>query len=85
MMIAAISMRDIIEQHKKEQTEDLDLREVLPKVYHEFLDVFSKKKSDLLPPHRKGDHQIVLEEGKQPDWLLRLYRMTQEEMDEIRR
>ena len=78
-------MRDIIDQHKKEETNDIDPRKILLEEYHEFLDVCSKKKLDMLPPHRKGDHRIELEEGKQPNWVPRLYRMTQEEMEEVRR
>ena len=85
MMIAAISMRDIIDQHKKEETNDIDPRKILLEEYHEFLDVYSKKKSDMLLPHRKGDHRIELEEGKQPNWVPRLYQITQEEMEEVRR
>jgi hypothetical protein len=33
----------------------------LPTVYTEFADVFSKKASDQLPPHRPYDHKIQLE------------------------
>jgi hypothetical protein len=34
------------------------LRKRLPKEYHEFLDVFSKKEADKLPPHRPYNHKI---------------------------
>ena len=84
-VIAAISMKDIVDQHKKEETEDIDPQHLLPEVYHEFIDVFLKIKSDTLPPYRKSDHQIELEEGKEPNWVPRLYRMTREEMEEVRR
>jgi hypothetical protein len=85
VQIAAISMRDIMDQHKKEETEDIDLEGLLPEPYHPFIDVFSKKKSDTLPLHRKGDFKVNLEEGKKPDWVPRLYQMTQEEMAEVKR
>jgi hypothetical protein len=44
----------------------VDPREKLPKEYHEFLDVFSKKEADKLPPHRPYDHKIQLKEGAEP-------------------
>jgi transposase InsO family protein len=49
---------------KHEPTEDeLDDELVLEKIppeYRDFLDVFSKKESDVLPPHRTIDHKIEL-------------------------
>jgi hypothetical protein len=33
----------------------------VPEVYHDFIDIFSKAASDLLPPHRSYDHKIILE------------------------
>lgn len=44
--------------------DEQEVLQVLPKEYHEFRDVFSKKASDQLPPHREWDHRIELEEGK---------------------
>jgi hypothetical protein len=39
-----------------------DLKNV-PKVYHEFADVFSRQKADTLLPHRDCDLKINIEEG----------------------
>jgi hypothetical protein len=39
-----------------------DLKDV-PEVYHEFADVFSRKKADTLPPHRDCDLKINIDEG----------------------
>ena len=36
---------------------------LIPKEYHEFADVFSKREAHQLPSHRPYDHRIVLEEG----------------------
>ena len=44
----------------------IDPREKLPKEYHEFLDVFSKKEADKLPPYRPYNHKIQLKEGAEP-------------------
>jgi Reverse transcriptase (RNA-dependent DNA polymerase)/RNase H-like domain found in reverse transcriptase len=56
-----------LEQYQKEEKEDMEevLRK-LPARYHEFVDVFSKKASDALPPNRGCDFKIELEEGKSP-------------------
>jgi hypothetical protein len=84
--IMAISMRDIMEQHEKDEVEEQDCREKLPKELQDLADVFSGKAANTLPPHREGvDHHIVLEEGKRPDWVPRFYRSTRAEMEEIRR
>jgi hypothetical protein len=42
-----------------------DLEQV-PNIYHEFADVFSKKKADTLPPHRDCDLHINIEEDAKP-------------------
>jgi hypothetical protein len=44
-----------------EETELQWLKRVLPKEYQEFADVFSKKASNQLPPHRTHNHKIQLE------------------------
>ena len=38
----------------------------LPKKYHEFLDIFSKKEANQLPPHRPYDYKILLKLGSSP-------------------
>jgi len=42
-----------------------DLSNVSSK-YHEFADIFSKTKAEVLAPHCPYDHKINLEEGAQP-------------------
>jgi hypothetical protein len=84
--IMAILIEDIIAQHKKDNVKEADLKEQLPPEYHDLVDVFLGKAANTLPPYRKGvDHYIELEPGKQPDWIPRFYRLTQEEIEEIRR
>lgn len=48
------------------QAEMSHLREVIPSDYHDFLDVFSKTKADVLPEHRATDHKIELTDNAQP-------------------
>ena len=43
----------------------MDLSDI-PKDYHEFTDVFDKKKADALPLHRSYDLKIEMEEGAVP-------------------
>ena len=42
--------------------------ELVPPEYHDFADVFNKKKADTLAPHRPYDLKISLEEGTSPPW-----------------
>ena len=42
------------------------LKELIPEEYHDLLEAFSKAGADQLPPRRKYDHAIELEEGKEP-------------------
>ena len=42
------------------------LKSQVPKVYHDYLDVFSKSKGMTLPPRRPYDHKIEVEPGMTP-------------------
>lgn len=59
-------------------------KDIVPIPYHEYLDVFSKKLADTLPPHRPYDHHIPLEDGKMPT-LGRVYRLSEIELDELQK
>ena len=56
-------MKDIKYQLNKVAKAPTDPKTVVPKEYHEFLDVFSKETLDTLSPHLKYDYQIHLLEG----------------------
>lgn len=62
------------------------LRQAVPKIYHDFLDVFSKAQSDALPPHRDVNHRIDLQDGKSPEELGHspLYKMSLDELEVVR-
>ena len=60
-----------------------EIRRLLPKAYHEYLDVFSKKEADTLPPHRPYDHRIELEEGTQPPFGP-IYKLSESELTALR-
>ena len=48
------------EQNEDQETIDL-IYTKLPAAYRKYIDVFSKRKSDQLAPHRLYDHKIILE------------------------
>ena len=54
-----------IQANSAKLAETPDLSNV-PSKYHEFADVFSKTKAEVLPPHCPYDLKINLEEGAQP-------------------
>jgi hypothetical protein len=75
--IFAATMRDIEKALEPKTT--IDPREKLPPEYHEFLDVFSKKEADKIPPHRLYDHKIQMKEGSEPPFGP-LYDMSRDEL-----
>ena len=78
VQIFSITLRDInIALAPKKHT---DPATKLPSEYHDFLDVFSRTKADVLPKHRPCyDHTIELMEGKVPTWSP-LYFMSTDEL-----
>ena len=82
--VFAVSLKDLQYQAEKEARAETDPKSVVPEEYHDFLDVFSKKNSDTLPPHRKYDHKIQLEEEQKPGHAP-LYKMSSEELDAVKR
>ena len=82
--VFAVSMRDLEYQAEKEAKPETNPRSVVSEEYHDLLDVFSKKDSDTLPPHRKYDHKIILEEQQKPGHAP-LYKMSPQELDAVKR
>jgi hypothetical protein len=56
----------------------------VPEEYHKHLRVFSRQEADRLPEHRPYDHNIILEEGKQPGFGP-LYGMSRNELEVLRK
>ena len=61
----------------KETAEELEQK--LPEAYKDYIDVFSKAASNVLPPHRQYDHRIQLT-GELPNYYSPLYKQTAEEL-----
>lgn len=64
------------------QSKDVDPALLLPKIYCDYLDVFSRKEANELPPHRPYDHAIDLLPGKEPPYGP-LYLMSRAESEEL--
>jgi hypothetical protein len=63
--IFVVFMKNLNIQLKKQESNVItDLKSIVLIEYHDFLNVFSKKKVDVLSSHRKHDHRIELEEKK---------------------
>ena len=56
----------------------------LPPELHEFLELFSHKKTNKLPPHKPYDHKIKFIKGKQPGYGF-LYSMSQGELQVLKK
>ncbi|KAF7770963.1 hypothetical protein Agabi119p4_6937 [Agaricus bisporus var. burnettii] len=54
----------------------------IPDEYHDFTDVFSKKRADTLPPHRHYDLKIDLEDGTSPP-IGPIYSLSHTELDAL--
>ena len=56
----------------------------IPKEYHDYANVFSKSKADMLAPHHPYDLQINLEEGASPP-VGAVYSLSQSKLSALRR
>jgi hypothetical protein len=65
------------------ETPEFDLSTIPPK-YHKFVDLFSKRKADKLPPHRPYDHRIPLEPNTTPPFGT-IYKMSPVELEAARK
>ncbi|MBW0564119.1 hypothetical protein O181_103834 [Austropuccinia psidii MF-1] len=64
MDLAPSSYHDSLQElwYEEEEPEEVEtMLKVVPSVFHQYLDVFSKVKAEKLPPHRACDHHIELE------------------------
>jgi hypothetical protein len=66
--IFVVFMKDLKIQLKKQSSSSvIDSKSVVFSKYHDFLNVFFKKKADILSSHRKHDHRIKLEKDHESD------------------
>ncbi len=78
--IFVVFMKNLnIQLKKQESKEVIDFKSVVSSEYHDLLNVFFKKKVDVLSSHKKHDHRIELEEEKTHEYAS-LYNMSEEEL-----
>jgi hypothetical protein len=65
-------------------TTKVDLKTMIPKEYHDFLDLFDKAKASALPPHRYIDHKMPLEPDSTPPFGP-LYSLSKLELEALRK
>ncbi|UOH84923.1 hypothetical protein LQV05_001738 [Cryptococcus neoformans] len=56
--------------------------EIVPKEYHQYLDIFDKKSADTLPEHRSFDHHIPLEKEQNPPFSP-IYNLSEKELEAL--
>ncbi len=80
--IFAVFMKNLEIQLKKQNNNKvIDSKSIMSQEYHDFLNVFSKKKIDVLSSHRKHDHRIKLEKDHESDHeYASLYNLSEEEL-----
>ncbi|MBW0485910.1 hypothetical protein O181_025625 [Austropuccinia psidii MF-1] len=79
------SYHDSLEElwDEEEDPEEIEtVMKVVPYVYHQYLDVFSKVKEEKLPPHHRCDHHIKLEGSLPPVGVI--YSLSNQESDTLR-
>ena len=67
LQVHAVSVRDINLAINSLRTRE-EFKSLIPDEYHEFIDLFSEKAAEKLPPQRPYDHSIPLVEGKSPPY-----------------
>ena len=60
----------------------LPLEEMIPKEFHEYLDIFNEQKANRFPMSRPWDHQIEMKEGFEPK-SFKNYSLTPQEQVEM--
>jgi hypothetical protein len=80
--IFAVFMKNLKIQLKKQNNSIvIDSKSVIFFEYHDFLNVFFKKKVDILSSHRKHNHRIELEKDHESDHeYASLYNLSEEEL-----
>jgi hypothetical protein len=75
-------MKDLkIQLNKQENNTVIDFKLIVSSEYHDFLNVFFKKKTNILSLHKKHDHRIKLKKDKKFDHeYASLYNLSKNEL-----
>jgi hypothetical protein len=85
--IFVVFMKNLKIQLKKQNSNKvIDSKSVIFSEYHDFLNVFFKKKADILSSHKKHDHRIKLEKDHESDHeYASLYNLSEEKLQLIKK
>ena len=83
LQVHTISVRDVNLAINSLRTKE-EWKSLIPNEYHEFIDLFSEKAAEKLPPHRPYDHSIPLVDGKTPPYGP-LYGMSRMELQALKK
>jgi hypothetical protein len=80
--IFVVFMKNLKIQFKKQDNNKvIDSKSIMSSKYHDFLNVFFKKKADILSSHRKHDHRIKFEKDHESDYeYASLYNFSKEKL-----
>jgi hypothetical protein len=80
--IFVVFMKNLkIQLKKQDNNKMIDSKSVMSSKYHDFLNVFFKKKADILSSHKKHDHRIELEKDHESNHEYAfLYNLSEEEL-----
>ena len=67
-----------------QKAETKNWKELIPSNYHSFQSIFTKDEFDSLPPHRKWDHAIVLDERLYHDIRGKIYSLDHNKRKELK-
>jgi hypothetical protein len=85
--IFVVFMKNLKIQLKKQNNNKvIDSKSIISSEYYDFLDVFFKKKADILSSHKKHDHRIKLEKDHESDHeYASLYNLSERELQLIKK
>ncbi len=80
--IFVVFMKNLkIQLKKQDNNKVIDSKSIMSSKYHDFLNVFFKKKVDILSSHRKHDHRIKLEKDHESNHeYASLYNLSEKEL-----
>ena len=81
--IASATISTALAIAEKRTKDKQEIRNLVPREYHDYITLFEKEERKDLPPHRHNDHKIELDQTK--DVLnKKLYSMKEKELEELR-
>jgi hypothetical protein len=85
--IFVVFMKNLeIQLKKQDSNKVIDSKSVMSQMYHDFQNVFFKKKADILSSHKKHDHRIKFEKDHESNHeYASLYTLSEEELQLVKK